>query len=146
MRHCIIADYAHYTSFDCRKFDQEPIYILSRNCTNQYYGANGPCCKVDDALNYLINDRPTLFAKIKFILHSDDDEYWRADQVMRWLVTTASMHCIMYRYSLFQLSMMLIRRRWIGPGSIPSLWWAQGHLTCTIHSKAACGTGTIATR
>lgn len=32
-----------------------------------------------------MNDRPNFFKTIKFILHSDDDEYWRADQVLRWL-------------------------------------------------------------
>lgn len=58
---------------------------MTRNCTNQYYGALGPCCKVDDAINYLVNDRADLFAKIKFVLHSDDDEYWRADEILRWL-------------------------------------------------------------
>ena len=82
LRQCKVSDFAHYTSFDCHG---EPSYILSRHCTNEYYGANGPCCKVDDAINYLVNDRPALFKHIKFILHSDDDEYWRADQVLRWL-------------------------------------------------------------
>ena len=82
MRHCAISDFIFYTSFDC---PNEPTFILSRNCTNEYYGANGPCCKVDDGINYLVNDRPKLFEHIKFILHCDDDEYWRADQTLKWL-------------------------------------------------------------
>jgi hypothetical protein len=82
MRHCAISDFIFYTSFDC---PNEPTFILSRSCTNEYYGANGPCCKVDDGINYLVNDRPKLFEHIKFILHCDDDEYWRADQTLKWL-------------------------------------------------------------
>jgi hypothetical protein len=58
---------------------------LSRKCTNEYYGAAGPCCKVDDAFNYLLNDRPEFAATIKYALHCDDDTYWRADQVLKWL-------------------------------------------------------------
>ena len=83
MRHCAISDFINYTSFDCP--NDEPTFILSRNSTNEYYGANGPCCKVDDGINYLVNDRPKLFEHIKFILHCDDDEYWRADQTLKWL-------------------------------------------------------------
>ena len=87
MRHCVISDFIFYTSFDC---PNEPTFILSRNCTNEYYGANGPCCKVDDGINYLVNDRPKLFEHIKFILHCDDDEYWRADQTLKWLAAVQS--------------------------------------------------------
>eukprot|EP01034_Spumella_vulgaris_P002431 gene2431-3165_t len=31
---------------------------LDENCTNQYYGGEGPCCKVDDVLTYLTMERP----------------------------------------------------------------------------------------
>ena len=82
MRSCEALETAHFTSFSCLN---EPVYLLSRNCTNSYYGAAGPCCKVDDMIHYLVNDRPELFRSIQFVLHSDDDEYWRGDQVLRWL-------------------------------------------------------------
>lgn len=82
LRHCHETTYTHYSSFACHN---EPTYILSRNCSNEYYGAAGPCCKVDDLFNYLINDRPDLFREIKFVLHGDDDSFFRADEIMRWL-------------------------------------------------------------
>jgi len=82
MRSCAVFETKSYTSFKCAG---EPTYILSRNCTKDYYGAAGPCCKVDDAINYIVNERPDVFKHLKFMLHSDDDEYWRPDQVMRWL-------------------------------------------------------------
>ena len=53
LRHCQIEEFLHYTTFSCRN---EPVYLLSRKCTNEYYGANGPCCIVDDILNYVIYD------------------------------------------------------------------------------------------
>ena len=82
MRNCVMVDYALYTTFACHN---EPLYLLSRTCTDDYYGAAGPCCKVDDAINYLVNIRIELFAHTKFVLHCDDDMYWRVDQVLRWL-------------------------------------------------------------
>jgi hypothetical protein len=82
MRHCAFYDTQHYTSFDC---PGEATYVLSRECNNDYYGAAGPCCKVDDLLNYLLTDRADYYAKIKYVLHGDDDTYFRGDQVMRWL-------------------------------------------------------------
>ena len=78
MRHCRMTEYAEYTTFDCHN---EPTYLMSRNCDNRYYGAAGPCCKVDDALNFISNVRTELFSHTKFILHGDDDMYWRPDQV-----------------------------------------------------------------
>ncbi len=59
--------------------------MLSRKCTNEYYGAAGPCCKFDDAFNYLLNDRADLAPKIKYALHGDDDTFFRPDQVLKWL-------------------------------------------------------------
>jgi hypothetical protein len=82
LRHCQIHEYEHYTTFDCHN---EPSYLLSRTCTNEYYGAAGPCCKVDDAFNYLINDNPELFKHIKYVLHGDDDTFFRPDAVMNYL-------------------------------------------------------------
>eukprot|EP01032_Pedospumella_encystans_P014735 gene14735-16900_t len=83
-RNCEMADYPAYTTFSCHN---EPTYLLSRKCNNDYYGAAGPCCKVDDAINFIVNVRPDFFAQIKFMLHCDDDMYWRPDQVFRWLAS-----------------------------------------------------------
>mmetsp|Transcript_12265 Transcript_12265/g.20506 ORF Transcript_12265/g.20506 Transcript_12265/m.20506 type:complete len:393 (+) Transcript_12265:606-1784(+) len=83
MRHCFREETPSYTTFKCHN---EPTFLLSRNCTNEYYGAKGPCCKVDDAFNYLVNEkRDTLFAHIKYLIHCDDDMYWRPLQVLRWM-------------------------------------------------------------
>lgn len=43
LRQCIDRETAHYTVFECH---DEATYILSRHCTDEYYGAAGPCCKV----------------------------------------------------------------------------------------------------
>lgn len=82
LRHCELVDYDLFTTFACH---HEPTYVLSRNCTSEYYVANGICCKVDDTINYLVNVRADFFQGIKFMLHSDDDTYWRPDQTLRWL-------------------------------------------------------------
>lgn len=82
LRSCEIAETTHYTTFTC---PNEATYILSRKCTNEYYGAAGPCCKVDDLINYIMNDRPEFGASLKYALHCDDDTFWRADQVLKWL-------------------------------------------------------------
>jgi len=79
-----MVDYEQYTTFSCHN---EPTYLLSRKCNDDYYGADGPCCKVDDAINFIVNVRPDFFAQIKFMLHCDDDMYWRPDQVLRWLAS-----------------------------------------------------------
>lgn len=84
LRHCEVHDYPTNTAFVCHN---EPTYILSRTCTNEYYGAAGPCCKVDEIFNHLINDRADLFKKIKFAMHCDDDTYFRPDQILKWLAT-----------------------------------------------------------
>jgi hypothetical protein len=82
LRQCLDRETAHYTVFECRN---EATYILTRKCTDDYYGWKGPCCKVDDAFNFLVNDEPRLFAEIKYIVHADDDTYWRVDQLMKFL-------------------------------------------------------------
>jgi len=85
MRHCERQEYSIYTVFSCNSH-HEPQYILSRNCSSVYYQAEGICCKVDDGINFLVNVAPAeWFATIKYVLQSDDDEYWRPDQVLRWL-------------------------------------------------------------
>lgn len=87
MRHCVVMEYTHYTAFECHG---EPIYLLSRTCSNAYYGADGPCCKLDDGLNFVSNVAQDLFPDVKFLLHSDDDVFWRADQTLRWLAAVHS--------------------------------------------------------
>jgi len=82
LRHCEIAEYDRYTTFSCHN---EPTYLLSRECTNEYYQAAGICCKVDESIHYLVNSRPDFFARIKYMLHSDDYTYWRPEQVLKWL-------------------------------------------------------------
>lgn len=39
MRQCEVKDYEHYTAFECLG---EATYVMSRVCTNEYYGAAGP--------------------------------------------------------------------------------------------------------
>ena len=70
------------THFVC---PNEPTYILSHNCTDEYYGWAGPCCKVDEGISSIISDHPKLFKNVKFLIHGDDDTYWRGDLVMKWL-------------------------------------------------------------
>lgn len=82
LRQCSLRETAHFTVFHCI---HEANYILTRNCSSEYYVANGPCCKIDELLNFLINDSPQLFATTKYLIQADDDTYWRVDQVMRFL-------------------------------------------------------------
>lgn len=82
LRHCLNRETAHYSVFECRN---EATYLLSRKCSDEYYGWQGPCCKVDDAMNFLVNEEPRLFSEIKFMIHADDDTYWRVDQLMAFL-------------------------------------------------------------
>jgi hypothetical protein len=84
MRHCNIREAEHFTSFDC---PHEPTYVLTRQCSSQYYQAEGICCKVDESINYLVRGRPELFAHTKFVLQCDDDIFWRTDQTLKWLAT-----------------------------------------------------------
>ncbi len=82
MRNCKSVQYSRFTTFECHN---EPIYVLSRKCTNQYYGGPGPCCKVDEIMSFITVDKPDLFAHTKYVLHCDDDTYFRVDQVLKWL-------------------------------------------------------------
>ncbi|RYY89746.1 hypothetical protein EON63_00180 [archaeon] len=38
LRHCLHTEYPSYTVFSCHN---EPHYLLTRNCTNEYYFAKG---------------------------------------------------------------------------------------------------------
>ncbi len=80
--HCRMIETARFTTFGCHN---EPTYVLSRKCTNQYYGGAGPCCKVDEIMSFVSVDKPALYAHTKYVLHCDDDSYFRVDQVLRWL-------------------------------------------------------------
>jgi len=82
MRHCQAIEHPGYTAFSCHN---EPLYVMSRKCSNAYYIAAGICCKVDEAINYMVNIRKDLFKDIKYFLLADDDVYWRPDQTLRWL-------------------------------------------------------------
>lgn len=82
MRFCDRLETEHYTSFSCQN---EPTYVLSRTCSNEYYGSAGPCCKVDSLFNYVANDRPDLFSKMKYAFHADDDTFFRGAMIMKWL-------------------------------------------------------------
>jgi hypothetical protein len=82
LRYCHMADGLLYTTFDC---PGEATYLLTRNCTEQYYVAIGICCKVDSALDYLIYDNLELYKKIEYAFVIDDDEFIRLDQLFRWI-------------------------------------------------------------
>ncbi len=83
LRHCDAHETLHYTAFKCI---DEPLYLLSRKCSNEYYGSAGPCCKVDDILNYLVNEQTEpLLSEVKYVFHCDDDTFFRGDQIMKWL-------------------------------------------------------------
>ena len=55
-------EYPGYTAFEC---PNEPVFLLSRTCSNAYYGADGPCCKVDDGLNFVTNLATDLFPEVR---------------------------------------------------------------------------------
>ena len=82
LRFCAQTETKHFTTFNCHN---EPTYVLTRKCTADGYGASGPCCKVDELFTYLMVDREDLFNHTRFVMHCDDDEYWRVDQLLRWL-------------------------------------------------------------
>lgn len=84
MRHCHVNDYEDFTTMTCRN---EATYLLTRQCSDAYYVANGPCCKVDAVIDFLANRKPAVYERLKFMLLSDDDQYWRPDQALRWLAS-----------------------------------------------------------
>jgi len=76
LRHCNRRETPKHTTFKC---PGEPYYILTRKCSSLYYGASGPCCKVDEVISY-INHAPHL-SHIQYIAHADDDTFFRPHQV-----------------------------------------------------------------
>lgn len=83
LRFCNHKDYDDFvTAFKC---DNEPIYILSRQCTSDYAFSQGICFKVDVLFHFIMKYKQKLFNQMKFITLSDDDTYWRADQFLYWL-------------------------------------------------------------
>lgn len=83
MRFCKQKDYDNFvTIFKCYK---EPIYILSRQCTSDYAISKGICCKVDVLFQFIMKYRQELYNNMKFVTLSDDDTFWRADQLLYWL-------------------------------------------------------------
>eukprot|EP01038_Epipyxis_sp_PR26KG_P017086 gene17086-23505_t len=82
-RNCKIRELIEMTSFEC---ENEATYLLARKCNDDYYGDKGPCCKVDAAFSWIIANEE-LFSHVKYLLHADDDTYFRPDQVFRWLAS-----------------------------------------------------------
>lgn len=82
LRHCELTEFPLHSSFQCDH--HEPRYVLSRNCTNDYYVAKGICCKADEAMQFVILAE-TLYPNMKYFFMSDDDTFFRVDEVMRWL-------------------------------------------------------------
>ena len=83
-RHCTEIASTDTSSFHCP--NDEPIYVLTRNCTEGYYGGDALCCKFDAAINFVAS--PTnaeMYEKMKFMIETDDDTFWRVDQLLRWL-------------------------------------------------------------
>lgn len=71
MRQCNVAEYDHFTAFQC---PHEATYVLTRQCSNEYYGAAGPCCKMDEFVNYLF-ENTNLMSHLKYLIHCDDDTF-----------------------------------------------------------------------
>lgn len=82
-RHCKPSETHSFTLFEC---PDEPTYILTRKCTSAYYDGDGIGCKVDSALYYLIYENPSLLDHIQYAFVGDDDEYWRVDELLKWLL------------------------------------------------------------
>jgi hypothetical protein len=82
MRHCEHVDHKDVTSFICP--DNEPVYVLSRRCSDQYYASESACCKFDEGINF-IKSQKNVYDRMKYLLQGDDDTFWRVDQLVRWL-------------------------------------------------------------
>ncbi len=70
-RHCRVFEAPRHTSFRCP--GEAPTYVLTRGCTAEYYAASSACCKVDEAIDYLVHGEPGVYAGAAFVLHGDDD-------------------------------------------------------------------------
>jgi hypothetical protein len=81
MRHCETTDYEQYTTFSCH---HEPLYLLVRSCSRPP-APECICSKVDASVNFLVHARGELFASTHHVLITDDQTYWRPDQLLRWL-------------------------------------------------------------
>jgi len=83
MRHCEHSDRNNnMTSFTCP--DNEPVYVLSRRCSSEYYNAESACCKFDEGINF-IKSKKDVYDHMKYLFQGDDDVFWRVDQLVRWL-------------------------------------------------------------
>ena len=52
----------------------EPAVVLARGCTSRYYGAEGPCCKYDVAVDWF--RRSALFGEARYLVFADDDVFF----------------------------------------------------------------------
>ena len=44
------------------------------------------CCKFDSAINFITSaSNAAIYEKMKFLIETDDDTFWRVDQLLRWL-------------------------------------------------------------
>ena len=78
-RHCQRFEGTHHTYFQCP--NEAPMYVLTRKCSAEYYVAASACCKVDEAIMFLVTSQPEVYRIMQFVLQGDDDTYWRVDQV-----------------------------------------------------------------
>eukprot|EP01035_Chromulina_nebulosa_P022082 gene22082-28589_t len=84
MRHCNTIETSEHTAFKC---PNEPTYLLTRKCkSSEYYMRfNAIGCKLDEAINFIANESPALFAHTKFVIEADDDVYLRGNVILKWL-------------------------------------------------------------
>ena len=84
MRHCSAIETSNHTAFKC---PNEPTYLLTRNFNSfEYYlRFNAVGCKLDEAINFIANESPVLFAHTKFVIEADDDVYLRGNVILKWL-------------------------------------------------------------
>ena len=84
----------------------EPPVVLTPRCNGNYYGAEGPCCKFDEAINFVFNSSGLWQSsagggapdgaephrheqpEIKWLVFSDDDMYYRPAPLARLLSET----------------------------------------------------------
>ena len=59
--------------------------IILSNCSNGYWGTDGPCCKCEAAFRHLITVRPEVHAQIRWMVFSDDDMYFVPPTMMNFL-------------------------------------------------------------
>ena len=48
-----------------------PTAVVAEKCTGAYYGAKGPCCKMDDAILFVLQS--PWWKEIDWFIFSDDD-------------------------------------------------------------------------